>query len=301
MCPTTQVWQNKLSQIVCRMVTEFGVNGVYMDQTASCQPAYCFDPSHGHPLGGGNHWIEGNRKGIELTHEDARKINPDIILTTEDFAEPYIDVFDALLAINTSNIIPDHIPLFDYVYSGYCLLYGQGTGSTGLSFKMSNARMFLWGEQMGWFDPNIVNLESPEAKYLKVLCKSLVKESVKKFLFFGEMVRPPKLEGDNPVLSTPWRDNKKNLEMAAVSHSAWKGEDGSVGLVFTNLDSIAHTIGYTFDSQQYQLPKGKKYNVRVVDGSGTGKEKRYSSGSFTRTEKMAAESVLVLEIKADVK
>ena len=108
MCPTTTVWQNKLSGIVTRMVSELGVNGVYMDQTASCQPAYCFDPRHGHPLGGGHHWIEGNRKGIELTHEKARKINPEIILTTEDFAEPYIDVFDGLLACNASSIAPDH-------------------------------------------------------------------------------------------------------------------------------------------------------------------------------------------------
>lgn len=299
MCPTTKVWQNKLSEIVTRMVAELGVNGVYMDQTASCQPAYCFDPTHGHPLGGGHHWIDGNRKGIELAHENARKINPDIILTTEDFAEPYIDVFDALLAINTSSIIPDHIPLFDYVYSGYCLLYGQGTGSSGLSFKMGNARMFLWGEQMGWFDPNTVNLESPEAKYLKVLCKSLAKESVKKFLFYGEMVRPPKLEGDNPVLSTPWGKNEKKLEMAAVSHSAWKGEDDTLGLVFTNLDSSSHTISYSVDTKQFKPPQIKKYRVKVIDGVGVGKEKVYNSGFFVRTEKMPAGSVLVLEIKAD--
>ena len=297
MCPTTTVWQNKLPEIVTRMVSEMGVNGVYMDQTASCQPAYCFDPGHGHPLGGGHHWIDGNRKGIELTHERARKVNPDIILTTEDFAEPYIDVFDGLLACNTSVIIPDHIPLFDYVYSGYCLLYGQGTGSSGLSFKMGNARMFIWGQQMGWFDPNVVNLKSPEAKYLKVLCKSLAKESVRKFLFFGEMVRPPKLEGVNPILHVPWGDTKKNLEMAAVSHSAWKGEDGTVGLVFTNLDSVAHIISYPVDCKQLKLNHSQKYSVKVIDGAGAGKVQSYNSATFVRTEKMAAESVLVLEIK----
>ena len=82
--------------------------------------------------------------------------------------------------------------------------------------------MFLWGEQMGWFDPNILNLESPEAKYLKILCKALDKEAVKKFLFYGEMVRPPKLEGDNPILSAAWNENQKDTEMPAVSHSAWK-------------------------------------------------------------------------------
>ncbi len=298
MCPTTKVWQNKLSEIVTRMVSELGVNGVYIDQTAGCQPAYCFDPSHGHPLGGGHHWIDGNRKEIELTHEKARKHNPEIILTSEDFAEPYIDVFDGLLAYNTSYIIPDHIPLFGYVYSGYCLLYGQGASSPGLSFKMNNARMFLWGEQMGWFDPNIVNLGSPEAKYLKVLCKSLAMESVKKFLFYGEMVRPPKLEGDNPMLSVSWAwgGDKKILEMPAVSHSAWKSEDGSLGLIFTNLDSVAHTISYRIDTQQNKLSQASIYRVKVIEGAGAGKVHSYHSASFLRTEKMPAGSVLVLEI-----
>ena len=160
--------------------------------------------------------------------------------------------------------------------------------------------MFLWGEQMGWFDPNILNLESPDAKYLKALCKALDKEAVKKFLFFGEMVRPPKLEGDNPVLSASWRCKSKGiLEMPAVSHSAWKAEDGTLGLVFTNMDNSAHTISYSVDTKQYKLPQNKKYSVKVIDGAGAGKVKSYNSGSIVRTEKMPARSVLVLEIKAD--
>ena len=152
---------------------------------------------------------------------------------------------------------------------------------------------------MGWFDPNILNLESPEAKYLKALCKALDKEEVKKFLFFGEMLRPPKLEGDNPILSAAWNANQKNTEMPAVSHSAWKAEDGTLGLVFTNLDNSAHTISYSLDTKQYKLPQTKKYSVKVIDGVGSGKVKSFNSGPFVRTEKMPARSVLVLEIKAD--
>ena len=315
MCPTTKVWQNKQSEIVSRLVSEYGVNGVYLDQTASCQPAYCFDPTHGHPVGGGSHWVDGNRKLVELCKENGRKKDPEIILTTEDFAEPYIDVFDGLLACNASSIAPDLIPLFKNVYSGYCLTFGRYTSdyyskrvegaevgsiySTGLPFKMRNAQMFLWGEQMGWFDPVILNLESPEAKYLKILCQAFHKEAVKKFLIFGEMVRPPKLEGENPILSAPWGENQKNSEMAAVSHSAWKDEDGSLGLVFTNLDNSAHTISYTIDPTQYNLPQFKKFVVKVINGFDEGNEKRYGSGSFIRTEKIAAGSVLVLKIKAD--
>jgi hypothetical protein len=300
MCPTTKVWQDKQSYIITRLVSEYGMNGVYMDQTASCQPVYCFDPTHGHSIGGGSYWVEGNRKMVELCKENARKKNPEMILTTEDFAEPFIDVFDGLLACNTSSIAPELIPMFNYVYSGYCLRFGRSFGnSSGLPFKMRNAQMFLWGEQMGWFDPNILNLESPEAKYLKTLCKALDKDAIKKLLFYGEMVRPPKLEGDNPILSASWSANQKNTDMSAVSHSAWKAEDGTLGLVFTNMDNSAHTISYSVDTKQYKLPQGKKYIVKIIDGVGAGKVKSYNSGSIVRTEKMPARSVLVLEIKAD--
>ncbi|HAM09706.1 MAG: hypothetical protein A2X05_10430 [Bacteroidetes bacterium GWE2_41_25] len=298
MCPTTKVWQDKQSEIITRLVSEYGMNGVYMDQTASCQPVYCFDPTHGHHIGGGNYWVEGNRKMVEICKENARKKNPEIILTTEDFAEPFIDVFDGLLACNTSSIAPELIPMFNYVYSGYCLRFGRSNSNSGLPFMMRNAQMFLWGEQMGWFDPDIVELESPEAKYIKVLCKALDKKEIKKFLFYGEMVRPPKLVGDTTVLSAAWSKNQEDTEMPAVSHSAWKAEDGTLGLVFTNLDNSAHTISYTVDSKQYNLPQTKKYDVKVIDGVGAGKIKRYNSSSFTRTEKIPARSVLVLEIKA---
>jgi hypothetical protein len=315
MCPTTKVWQDKQSEIITRLVSEYGVDGVYMDQIASCQPTYCFDTNHSHSIGGGSYWVEGYRKMVEICKENARKKNPEMILTTEDFAEPFIDVFDGLLACNANNIAPDLIPMFKYVYSGYYITFGRYTSnffsetgrspeggsiySTGLPFMMRNAQMFLWGEQMGWFDPIILKLGNSDTEYLKVLCKTLDKELVKKFLFYGEMVRPPKLAGDNPVLSAAWNENQKKTEMPAVSHSAWKAQDGTLGLVFTNLDNSDHTISYNVDTKQYNLPQIKKYSVKIIDGAGAGKVKNYSSGSFVRTEKIPPRSVLVLEIKAD--
>lgn len=124
----------------------------------------------------------------------------------------------------------------------------------------------------------------------------MVKEPVKKFLFFGEIVRPPKLEGDNPILSST-----SGGEMPAVSHSAYMAEDGTMGLVFTNLDNSAHTISYSVDTKQYKMPQNKKYSVKVIDGAGIGKVKSYNSDSFVRTEKLPARSILILEIKADEK
>jgi hypothetical protein len=312
MCPYTKFWQDKQSEVINRLISEYGVDGIYLDQISSMDPVLCFDPTHGHSLGGGNYWAEGYRKMIETCKENARKINKDVIFTSEDNAEAYLDGLDANLTCNGTGNAPDLIPMFHYVYSGYCITFGRMTGdhwdvnngdiyTKGLPLMMRNAQMFVWGEQMGWFNPNVVDLPSPEAEYIKTLCKALDEKSVKKFLVYGQMVRPPSLSGENPVLAAKWRIGQRDTEMPSVSHSAWKAEDGTLGLVFTNLDNSAHTVSYTVDAKQYQLAQASQYSITVINGVGAGKVKRYNSSSFTRTENMPARSVLVLEINAEKK
>ncbi len=306
MCPTTKIWQNKQSEIITRLATEFHVDGVYMDQLASWLPILCFDPGHGHTLGGGNYWVKGYRKMIELSHENARKINPETILTSEGHAEVYLDLLDGNLACNSVSVAPELIPMFHYVYSGYALTFGRATGrwhtewdgdayTTGLPLMMRNAQMFTWGEQLGWFNPNVLDLPSPEAEYIKVLSQALKKESVKKFLFYGEMVRPPVLEGDIPILAAKWRAGQEATKMPAVMHSAWKGEDGSLGLVFTNIDSISHTVSYELDVSDYQTEVSAKYIMRTMDGEIIG---NYNSQIINRTEKIPPRSAIILEVIA---
>jgi len=211
MCPTTKIWQNKQSEITNRLVSEYHVNGVYLDQIASFYPMLCFDPEHGHTLGGGNYWVTGYRDLIGKVKMENRKINKKAILTSEGHAETYLDLLDGNLACNSASIAPELIPMFHYVYSGYALTFGRATGrwhtewvgdqyTTGLPLIMRNAQMFIWGEQLGWFNPNVLDLPSEEAEYIKLLSKTLTKESAKKYLFYGEMVRPFKLYGDYPIL-----------------------------------------------------------------------------------------------------
>ena len=69
--------------------------------------------------------------------------------------------------------------------------------------------------------------------------------------------------------------------------------------MFTNLDSVAHTISYNIDYEDLKLAPSQRYRVKVIDGVGAGNEKSYSGDSFSRKEKMGAGSVLVLEIKGD--
>jgi hypothetical protein len=57
MCPATRFWQDRVHEITLRLYNQYGVKGVSIDQIAASAARLCFDPSHGHPLGGGHWWV----------------------------------------------------------------------------------------------------------------------------------------------------------------------------------------------------------------------------------------------------
>lgn len=292
MCPYTEFWRRKVAQIVSILVERYKVDGVYLDQVASMSPVLCFDTSHGHPAGGGSHWVDGYRRLVEEVKERARRINPQAILTTEDHAEPFLDIFDGFLTCNSVFIAPDLIPMFHLVYSGYMITFGRYDGR---GFAMKNAQMFLWGTQLGWFSADVLREETPEGRYLRKLARAFSES--RKFLLFGEMVRPPKLEGDNPKLSAVWRDGQRPVRMKAVGCTAWKASDGTLGLAITNCDLNPHTVRYKLDVSDYGFPRPARYIVRKVAGDVEFEEKVYDGGEMTHQIALPEMSVLVLEIR----
>jgi hypothetical protein len=59
MCPATEYWQEKASDIASTMINEVGFDGVYMDQIGCVPVTPCFDRTHNHTMGGGHHWQNG--------------------------------------------------------------------------------------------------------------------------------------------------------------------------------------------------------------------------------------------------
>ena len=96
MCPATRLWQDKVQEIVLRLVgPECGVDGVYIDQIAASAPRLCFDLSHGHALGGGDWWtVEGYWPMLSSLQ---RRLPPGKMITSECNAESYSRWLDGLL------------------------------------------------------------------------------------------------------------------------------------------------------------------------------------------------------------
>ena len=301
MCPYTEYWQKRINGVVERLVSECGVNAVYLDQIAAAGPALCFDPDHGHPLGGGSHWVDGYRKLLALTKEIGHRDGRQVAFTTENNAEPYMDGIDAFLIWNPRN--PNEIPMMTAVYSGYSLYFSSPrTQNDPRSFWMGQARDCIWGCQLGWMDPSFLTspAHATEGEDLKRLGEYRV--ACRKFVTYGELlgelasVEPlPDVHGmwDN------WSGPPQQVALPAVDTAVWRAEDGSLGLFIANLSETSQPFRFRLDPAAFGgfEAKGKWVELRRLSpqGSQVAGYMAYEGGE--RAEFLEPKELLVYEVR----
>jgi hypothetical protein len=94
MCPTQLFWQNTVSSLVNSLVADYGVNGVYVDQIAAHLHELCFNKEHGHPLGGGSYWVDGNRDLLTKVRNFANRDGRHPVITSEGTDEVFMNLVD---------------------------------------------------------------------------------------------------------------------------------------------------------------------------------------------------------------
>ena len=319
-CPYTAFWQARMREISEKLVGEYGVPGIYYDVlSGSCLE--CFDPGHGHTKGGGNYWAIGNRKLLQLCRDSVRKINPDVMMTSENVNEVYIDKLDSFLLF-CNQYWPGAVPAFQAVYHDYAITFGNcviGGERDVQSLTMPVGESFVNGDQLGWFNirPDLLAYrqrkmsgkeerteeEKKRDKYAEFVIHiaHLRQNAGLKFLAFGEMLRALQFENELPVVEGKWADPPDVRRMPAVLNSVWKAPDGTLGLVFCNIDinESAHAVRYAIDVTDCGLPEGRTY--LLVERSDEGGEKvleKYSSAIIKRTETLPSLRGLILEIRA---
>jgi len=223
MCPYTRFWQDTVTANVKQLVAGLGVNAVYIDQIAAAPPCLCFDPTHGHPLGGGSWWVDAYRKMLAQVRAFARGDGRQVLITSENTAEPYMDGLDANLVVTEHS--KSSIPILPAVYSGYTIYFGAAEGALKLSneqWPIELGRDFVWGCQNGWFG---FDLFKPENELKKAYLRTLAQARVAglKYLAKGELLGLIDDGSRSEYQEVPW-----------VQGSLWKGEDGSLGIVIAN-------------------------------------------------------------------
>jgi len=301
MCPYTGYWQDKIAQIVKRLVDEYGVDGVYIDQIAAAAANLCFDPNHGHPLGGGNYWLSGYEEMLRKTRERAREKRPDVILTSECNAECFMTYLDAFLTWHTFQ--GELVPLFPAVYGGWTITFGTFFSRDDLenpsSFAAKLGQMFVFGAQLGWFGLYEILDERhrTETEYLRKLAK--YRGLGLKFLLHGRLMRPLEPEVPIPTISLRWFFFGRTVDVTLplIMSSVWKAEDGTLGLILTNISTMPQLAVYRVCPEEYGLPAGKGYLVSRITEKGTVKMGEYESAEIPVKKLLPGRSVLMLQVE----
>jgi len=295
MCPCSHIWQDTIYEIVRKIVMEYKVNGVYLDQIASARPRLCFDPSHGHPLGGGSLWVDGYRTLLSKL----RLLEGDIVLVTENNAEPFLDLIDGYL----SHVPPMGrlIPLFQSVYSGYAITFGRRITYQDLTdpvaFYVKQAGLFVQGGVPGWTEKVILEPRfRSQLEYLSMLAAE--RKIARKYLLEGELLKPLEYISDVRTVSIveEWFDREWKIDVPAVQSSVWKGSDGSLGIILVNTVEENIGFGYTVNMREYGYRDNEVFKVRSLDGH-RAKENIYSSFVFQRVDSLPPLGALILEVK----
>lgn len=293
MCPTTELWQNKVQEIVLRLLSpEFNVDGVYIDQVAAAAPRLCFDASHGHPLSGGHWWTTtGYWPMIGALQQKMQEQYPDKMITTECSAEPYTQVFDAYLTWHYQN--QNMVPAVAAIYGGKIQFFGRAYNGTDVqAHRMKAAQSLVFGEQLGWIRPSIVTEQPEAAEYLRRCAR--VRHRLLPYLALGRMARPPRVTGAIPEVTADWAwSGPTMITDSALQSGAWRAEDGSVAFVFANSTMQALDFTWQFNPAQYGLA-GVASAVRVTENGEEAMEEAPAAGErAVHLEPLAVEAYVL--------
>ena len=270
-CPFTAAWQNKMVSVTDRLFREVGVDAVYLDQIGATQAQLCFDATHGHPRGGGDHYVAGYWKLLQAVRANARRINPNAALTTEDTAEPYIRYLDGTLMCNRAT--PDSIPFFPAVYHDHIAQFGlyihEPEVKAGITFRSKEAMLFQFGAQLGWNGTSWSEAPAHQEKFRWLAQLAAYRQLGLDWLAYGDMLQPPRVTladgAPIPLIAETWIQSKREIatEQAAVTASAWQAPDGRVALFVVNVSEQPQQVALAVPAPAV----GKKISEWKPDGA----------------------------------
>ncbi|MDI9432297.1 MAG: DUF6259 domain-containing protein [Planctomycetota bacterium] len=292
MCPTTPVWQDRVGDIVLRLFNEYGVSGVYIDQIAAAQPRLCFDASHGHQLGGGHWWTEGYWKMLDAIRA---AMPAGDMLTTECNAEPFIKWLDGYLTWHWQQ--QDMVPAFSAVYGGTVQMFGRayrGGPTQDLANRMKAAQQLVYGEQIGWFGPEII--ERADCWPFLRDCIQL-RWRLREYFYRGHMARPPHLAGPVPRITADWQWSGEWLVTTdAITTGAWRiPQDNKLVLLFTNVSDSPYAGRLDLNPADYGLAGGS-LKVTAIQPDGTQRPLRVEAVNHANVE-LPARSIISWEVR----
>ena len=111
-----------------KQLADCGLDGLYIDQIGCCSLACCWNPAHGHVPGGGTTQTDGYRAFFRRV----KATNPDLLLSTEEPSEEYLDCTDEAICLwqtperfgTPGSPACEAVPVFTALHHGEIALFG---------------------------------------------------------------------------------------------------------------------------------------------------------------------------------
>ena len=307
MCMATKFWRDKYSSLCDTVVNHYHVDGVYMDQ--ACSNLVCYDPDHGHTLGGGNYWWDGFGK-LTSQIRDVFDAGADAMLAGEGSAEDWIPLLDDFLTLEPSreryqgvgNTEP--IPLYQAVYHEYAMTYGSYSSLVyppydelwpkeyypsnaetllpaefNMQFRMEQARSFIWGMQPTLADYHsfLYDKRKTEMLFLEDLVKT--RYNALDYLLYGRFMGLPQFDSEEitipvsrvSIYAGRTGDTVTRLEKTTKTlfAGAWLSREGNLGIAVTNISDEEAEICFAVDAAKYGIPASGSVNLISSEGKET--------------------------------
>ncbi len=330
---TTPFWRAKYARIADTVLDGYGVDGIYMDQAV--QSLVCWDPAHGHPVGGGNYWMGGFRALAAQIRSAAEPGRP-VLLAGEGAGEPWLPELDLMLTLQVSQeryTAPgsgwEPIPFFQAVYHAYGVTYGNYSSLVmppydelwppqfapqqplelldtrfRRQFYLEQARSFAWGLQ-----PTIANFrasqlaERPEeTAYMMRLAR--IRARALDYLLYGTFLRPPELKVPlvdvdlSRVSIYAARRGGPTVSAArfpAAIAGAWRAEDGGVAVAVASIVDRPTSASFDFDPRAYGFREDGR--IERIDETGRRPVGTFSDRVVPITLELPAGGAYVLEFR----
>lgn len=291
MCRAMPLWQQMVSNIVLRLLGEAGASAVYIDQVAAAAPKLCMDATHGHPLGGGHWWNEGYWKMLDAIR---RAMPRDTMLTTECNGEPFIRWFDGYLTWHWQ--YDGQVPAFPAVYGRAIQMFGRayrGGATKDLALRMKAGQQLVFGEQIGWIGPEVVN--DKEADFFRRVVE--LRRRFRRYFYAGEMARPPRLIGDIPRVKADWQwSGEWWVTTDAVLTGAWRlPGQRRLALFFVNVSEQPVTAALRFDANADGI-RARKLSLSVTGDGASNPQTRELASPFEQRIEFMPRSVQAWEL-----
>ena len=332
MNPATPFWRNKYTGIADTVLNQYGVDGIYMDQAVLSLMDW--SPNRGHPVGGGNYWMQGFRTlASELR---AKSHTRPTGFAGEGGGESWMPDLDAFLTLQVSQeryADPasgwEVIPMFQAAYHPYALTYGT-YGSLTLppydelwptekrpptalmpldlkfvrQFHLEQARMFVWGMQptIANFLPDQLVERRREIEYLEQLAR--LRYGLREFFQTGVFLRPPRVNVPSAELllsrisiyaARLGGPTEARITVPEVLAGAFRAADGRVAVALAGINLDSRRIEVTIDRRAYGLPA----DTRIVRHDASGISELGALGDAPRVLTLDMEPLrgVVLELR----